>query len=682
MNKEMFEVYGFKNTGFSVGNSPSSVNLLMSTPNISDYIVKIEPIYKLQPFILDTIEINKTFNEIQGLDYIIIQSLNSVYDRVGYYVTGINMINVNTASVSLLIDSIGTIGIGVNDKYELTTGWTTRRHYTTKEDTLFANVLPESFTPSQPTKMKSYEIGYTNGRTNLIASTMNLGDRDINIIIDEIQNSKAIIEKPIIDGTPRATRVTLPENKATGGFTQQVQSLGIYDGSLLGQKTLNKLQAYGLIDCITASYQVPSELLSTSSKAGAFFTTISGTGKGYENTGLVYQIATVKNKKVLSKASVFTLLSPISGDSETFEGWEIYNPEHTSSPTFTLMADVTPGGRPYCRPTFYRGLKGEGQFSYYKTVKGAIWNNVPIITNGENAYALNKKLENISEEHFIKEKSTLENMLINDKIINENNHSQTIAGLNIDIAKSQREKEFHKNMRGVYADLDSAMANSGNSIFNVAGTFASEGLSKIGLKNREKLDNKYASIKMGVAGYNTTINNNSYKAMNDNLYNTQQNLKRQDNIYNATVNKMEIQNQLSLSRLETNRNREIAEFNNTNMVKPPNYTFAGDSGLQNFLGNGFVVMQEYLSESDIKRFDDYLTYFGYSVSEPIQTNFFTNRLYYNYISANNVRIKSINGNLPQYILDNASNQLTSGVRIWHTLPNKLTRTQIYDNPSK
>lgn len=106
----------------------------------------------------------------------------------------------------------------------------------------------------------------------------------------------------------------------------------------------------------------------------------------------------------------------------------------------------------------------------------------------------------------------------------------------------------------------------------------------------------------------------------------------------------------------------------------PDVQFSVIPTLQNYVGNYFIEYRYRLSASDMSRFDDFLTQFGYAVDEPLTKDCFSGRTNFNYIVADSVNIKS---SAPLYLREGVINQLQSGVRIWHTKP---SRDKLVNNP--
>lgn len=112
------------------------------------------------------------------------------------------------------------------------------------------------------------------------------------------------------------------------------------------------------------------------------------------------------------------------------------------------------------------------------------------------------------------------------------------------------------------------------------------------------------------------------------------------------------------------------------MFRAPDIAFSPVGSMQNYFGNTFIEYRVRLSENDTKRFDKFLTANGYSVSEPLQASFMNTHTNFNYVMADNVRVRTRLG----LAFDTAiAGQLQGGVRIWHTNP---TNDKLYNNPVK
>lgn len=127
-----------------------------------------------------------------------------------------------------------------------------------------------------------------------------------------------------------------------------------------------------------------------------------------------------------------------------------------------------------------------------------------------------------------------------------------------------------------------------------------------------------------------------------------------------------VQNDMNYEYAKYQRQMERAEFETAQTINAPDVKFPRSGSIQAFVGNGFVTYQTRLSAKDLARFDRFLTMFGYAQSKPLEKSDFTNRRYFNYVQADGV---NVSGNVGLRVRENIVEQLSGGVRIWHTLPN-------------
>lgn len=117
---------------------------------------------------------------------------------------------------------------------------------------------------------------------------------------------------------------------------------------------------------------------------------------------------------------------------------------------------------------------------------------------------------------------------------------------------------------------------------------------------------------------------------------------------------------------EVSQMNQRAEFETTQSFVVPEIQFPQGVVNQMATGNGFLVYRVRLSDNDVARLDKFLTMYGYAQSKPLEKSDFTNRRYFNYVQADGV---NVGGNIGLRIREMIAQQLSGGVRIWHTLPN-------------
>lgn len=125
--------------------------------------------------------------------------------------------------------------------------------------------------------------------------------------------------------------------------------------------------------------------------------------------------------------------------------------------------------------------------------------------------------------------------------------------------------------------------------------------------------------------------------------------------------------QADLNSYNIERNATDNEFSylTEQNIIAPEIRFPVGTSMQNYYGNGFYFMRTRLSDNDVKRFDKFLTMFGYSLDEPLKREYFNNRRYFNYVRAEGIAVKSDSGLRNRIGIES---QLSGGIRIWHVLP--------------
>lgn len=116
----------------------------------------------------------------------------------------------------------------------------------------------------------------------------------------------------------------------------------------------------------------------------------------------------------------------------------------------------------------------------------------------------------------------------------------------------------------------------------------------------------------------------------------------------------------------------------------PEIKFPRTGNMQDYIGNGFMIVRTRLSDEDTKRYDRYLTMYGYAVNEPLTKEHFTNRTKFNYVECRDLSIQCKSPGItrttfPMELINQAVERLQNGVRIWH-VPFDISAYN--DNPIK
>lgn len=122
-------------------------------------------------------------------------------------------------------------------------------------------------------------------------------------------------------------------------------------------------------------------------------------------------------------------------------------------------------------------------------------------------------------------------------------------------------------------------------------------------------------------------------------------------------------------------NKRAGYSNYLASVLQPEVKFPQAPQMQDYIGNRFYEFRYRLSDSDLTRFDNFLTQYGYAVNEPFVMSCLNGRKNFNYVQADDVVL--IKNGFPQYLLQGVSDQLAAGVRVWHVAPDQRL---LFDNP--
>lgn len=117
---------------------------------------------------------------------------------------------------------------------------------------------------------------------------------------------------------------------------------------------------------------------------------------------------------------------------------------------------------------------------------------------------------------------------------------------------------------------------------------------------------------------------------------------------------------------ELERNRELMNYGVSQSVVTPEVMFPFSANfIRDFIGNGVFVYRYRYSDSDVSRIDKLLTMYGYKDTVALTSDLFSKRQNFDYVRANGV---SIGGTLPIWKKNLIAEQLSAGVRVWHTKP--------------
>lgn len=198
--------------------------------------------------------------------------------------------------------------------------------------------------------------------------------------------------------------------------------------------------------------------------------------------------------------------------------------------------------------------------------------------------------------------------------------------------KSKMTQERAARQNELYNDASGYARGMLNSAFDVAGS-AADIANPLAAGN---LGKNAASVATGVAGmaFDTAdfVVNQAYKAQ---AYK----IAKKNELYNYGVSQSVVAPTVSL----------------------PFYT----GTLRDYVGNSAWIYRYHPSAADAQRMDKILSMYGYRHTTAFDKSYLTNKPYFNYIEVTGL---TVGGGLPQWWKNGIQEQLSTGVRIWHVLP--------------
>lgn len=370
-------VKAYYNTGLTVGNCLDNISQLdalgFSSHSFPNIAIK-------QDRGRISIRINTDYSTIKDADYVKIND-------IGYWVTGITMLNDNVAEVGLQQDYVTTAGIS---NLEIISGWCTRKCVT--DDTKYTNTLDEPFSPTSPLKIDfGNEIkgsGSSDVPQTIIVSSIDLANLpltakayvdaasdkvlvpDLNVVPNGSLNT---LYTSHVCGASNAKSTRLPATQAYSGANQTILD------------ALSQIRSLGVESCIVACYTVSANWVAVTESSNKI--TNMEDYCQYVASGLTQIPGTFKNNKVYSgQFNKIVHYSLATGDSseDRIEDIVEYNGSVPSDNIFWFVAaDPRYDGNPVCMP---KTVHGSDNNKLLSCVNGAKWQSIPITYQGASGY--------------------------------------------------------------------------------------------------------------------------------------------------------------------------------------------------------------------------------------------------------------------------------------------------------
>lgn len=361
-----YSVELYYNTGFNIENAPDSLAVLnLATKKVFDSVIL------RQNNDLTQVKLAAEYNEVKNADY-------AKIGDVGYIVTNVEMVADKTATLSLTLDSIATIGV---NNVTILDGWCKRRIIPLSQQDLNSyagDVLPEQWKPQHELQLDiidDIKPSNSNDELKLAVCTADLKWESLVANAYEDSEGESVVYVPDVPSlaTSKLTTVIMYDSNASTVGLYTLPSARIYSTSIdTVLENLNKLRSLGIESAIISSYCVPgcwNGVTSPGDDGG--YDRLSNAFDKY-NTGLNYKYYSgIENVKVFALYNDFVLYSIASGNNTQYSFSQVYS-QGDSEFTVVLWADISPNGCPFCRPESYYGNTSNIWTGY---VKGAEWQN-------------------------------------------------------------------------------------------------------------------------------------------------------------------------------------------------------------------------------------------------------------------------------------------------------------------
>lgn len=589
-----YNVTLYINSGFNSVNIPDTPKTLEK----SSTVISVPSVNILQDKFLSSVDIRANWNTVESADYI---KIGSFY----YSINGIQMLNQETARISLIPDFITSAG-GISKNgttFDILDGITERQ--TVSEDNFGEYTDPDPLTaPQEPldifTEWKNpvtHDSSYILVSTTLDLKKMMTQKAGVTYTDEETGETVTV---PKTYQAEQTTKISLPDSTHTvgDGTNYYIKTGGetvLPDGSTVPtsygtvvEEGISSARALGVEGSILDQWQVPSDFMGYSVKDGSDITDGIGTLIGKSGTltvSLKAGYAEVKNKRCLygeyNKYGIMTS----SGDSIEAKPEEITNGEN---PEITWKTDPRPKGRPYYR---FTTMNNNTEF-WRNAVAGETWEQVPLVYQGSSGSQLTR--------------------------------------LNFD--NSRRTQELASQQ---FSDRNALqqLQNAGQIGLGTAGMIGSGMLMGAtgGLAGGENMLNSASQVLGG-------LNN---------------------------VMSTELSRQQYMEAYKLDKSNELSKLYQNTTVYTPTVNFPYNSSIiRDIKGNGILVYRYHYTPTDLSRVDKLLTMYGYKESEPLTLTNFFRRTKFDYVQCSAV---SVTG-LPRWWNDGIADQLRNGIRVWHIKP--------------
>lgn len=604
----------YYDTKFDAANIPDGPELITSQFHNS-----FNGIYLKQDREIIGLKIEANWGQVKNADYCVITPEGG--SKQFYFITDIDMVNDNVAQLSLIEDTITSVG-GVKN-LTFIDGWCTR--LSVGSDEIFENVLEENFTPAKPLEIVDIThigpvVGSTETDSKLICTTCDILGFELKA--DTYTSDGGEVTVPRMPAVADSTEFTINNSEDEQMFKNVIAGVNTYNYSNQDVKDgVRFARSLGIESIITSCYTIPIYYLNQlpAGKLNSISSRIHVTDAIILSDLFDY---TPKNKKVYNNFVNIVIKSIGAQNEANYKPWQICT--NAGAMFFIDYADLSPNGKPYCRPGLYLGKSYvDSKDHFFDTgISGYTWENVPITFTALTDY---------------------EKMNANIKL-NAAELQNTIAGSELGIAT-------WNNRFGAFNDLLGMTRGA------AGGVIGSMAIGKLGA-GYGTASQYGASFGQASSGMTNFVNSLA-------SYTTRE--ERSANIYR----------QGQMADILLSKERMQYEYKSNIIV--PTTMFPESSAVSAYVGNGFYVYMTRPTTQDLQREDEYYTRFGYSVSEELTKEKLFTRQNFNFVQANSVYVDDSNEEVTIRRRKAIQDVFSSGVRIWHVRP---SHENLLNNPIK
>lgn len=622
----MYTVTIYTATGLNPVNLPYSPSVITASATETYELPSIDVVqnYFLESITVSGANITGSFWDVVKLaDYCKI-------DNFYYFVTGVKMTSPDVAVLSLVPDFFTSArALGAIKSL----GGTTIRYRVPEDEDTFGTYTNNDalLTPMEPLVLVTDEMMFgvndnlTDKHDDVYIETLvdlsNLQDQfsvtlsedgstvtgiafnGTGVTFTDPTDSDNKITVPFINTASNATRFT------TNGIELPLRGTTIYQSDKVNFATA-LCHSLGIDSGIIKQYEIPENYCGISTSDDGKVNLMNGTTKT-DITHLPMTYATVKNKRCLyGQYNSYGIISSSGAKLELLPeqiiGYE------GDRPRIKAISDPRPNGAPYFRFEYYNGNNSDESF-WINAIRGENWMEHPIKYVGESGNWINyvKFGQSLGASQYRFETGQLDSA--------------------IDM--------FNSSAKSAISDLTTVAGYAGSL------AMSSDNFAQLMGSSPTLNLNKESTLTGGkAANFIANVGNTIIDAGHD-IYN----LRRAKQDYTFAK-----QNELYNYAFDAGLVAPTIEFvPNNNIVR-------------DLYGNGVIPYRYHYSQNDLKRIDQLLTMYGYSVNKPFFADMLNKHSDFEYIQLSGVQIYG--DNLPMWWRQGITDQLNTGMRIWHVKP--------------